>query len=111
MAEQHRNLDRDALLLVADVVAEGTASAMRCTVHNLSSGGMMAQGQPEPAVGARVSVTLRNLSVVQGKVVWAENGRFGITFDREIDPEAVRAPVALATFLADSMRMRQRAGT
>lgn len=103
--------DRDSLLLVADIVPEGEASSARFTVRNLSPGGMMAQGDRELALGARVSVTLRNIGAVQGKVAWAENGRYGIAFDHEIDPQAVRAPVALATFLSDSMKLRPRAGT
>ena len=51
---------------------------------------------------------LYNLASSQGKVAWAENGRYGIAFYREIDPQAVRAPVALATFLSDSLKLRAR---
>lgn len=102
--------DRDSLLLVADIVAEGTTSAQRYTVRNLSPGGMMAQGEDTLPTGARVSVTLRNIGAVQGRVAWAENGRYGIAFDREIDPHAVRAPVALSEYLADSMKLRARPG-
>jgi hypothetical protein len=100
--------DRYTLLLVADIVAEGEASASRFTVRNLSPGGMMAQGEGTLVIGARVAVTLRNIGAVQGKVAWAEKGRYGIAFDHEIDPQAVRAPVALATFLSDSMKLRTR---
>jgi hypothetical protein len=100
--------DRDTLLLVADIVPEGEASAQRHTVRNLSPGGMMAQGGAALATGARVSVSLRNIGTVQGKVAWAENGRYGIAFDTEIDPQAVRAPVALSSFLSDSLKLRPR---
>lgn len=102
--------DRDTLLLVADIVAEGGASAGRFTVRNLSPGGMMAQSGGNLAAGARVSVTLRNIGAVQGTVAWAENGRYGIAFDHEIDPQAVRAPVALATFLSASLKLRPGTG-
>lgn len=105
--EGHR--ERDSLLLVADIVAEGAVSAARFTVRNLSPGGMMAQGSDSLPEGARVSVTLRNIGAVLGKVAWAENGRYGISFDSEIDPQAVRAPVALATFLSDTLKLRPRA--
>lgn len=108
MALSNRHPDRDTLLLVADVVAAGSASAVRYTVRNLSPGGMMVQGDAGLASGSRVSVTLRNIGAVQGKVAWAEDGRFGITFDHEIDPQAVREPVALATFLSDSIKLRPR---
>jgi hypothetical protein len=100
--------DRDTLLLVADIVAEGEASSCRFMIRNLSPGGLLAQGDGALVTGARVSVTLRNIGTVQGKVAWAENGRYGIAFDREIDPQAVRAPVALATFLSDSLKLRAR---
>lgn len=103
--------DRYRLLLVADIVAEGNASAARYTVRNLSPGGMMAQGEGTLPAGSRVSVTLRNVGTIQGKVAWAENGRYGIAFDSEIDPQAVRAPVALSTFLSDSLKARPRAGS
>ena len=105
-----RHPERDTLLLVADIVAEGETTSARHTVRNLSPGGMMAQGGDPLTAGARVSVTLRNIGTVQGKVAWAENGRYGIFFDQEIDPQAVRAPVALASFLSDTLKHRPRAG-
>lgn len=108
MTVPNRHPDRDSLLLVADIVAEGEASAVRHTVRNLSPGGMMAQGGAPLATGARVSVNLRNIGTVQGKVAWAENGRYGIAFDKEIDPQAARAPVALSSFLSDSIKLRPR---
>lgn len=101
--------DRDTLLLVADIVAEGEASTARYTVRNLSPGGMLAQGEHPLAIGARVSVSLRNIGTVQGKVAWAKNSRYGIAFDKEIDPQAVRAPVALSTFVSESLKLRPRA--
>lgn len=101
--------DRDTLLLVADIVAEGEASSFRFTVRNLSAGGLMAQGDHPLELGKSVAVTLRNLGPVQGKVAWVESGRYGITFDREIDPQAVRAPKALADFLSDTIQMRKHA--
>lgn len=110
MTALNEHTDRDSLLLVADITAEGRASAVKHTVRNLSPGGMMAQGGTPLPVGARVLVTLRNISTVQGKVAWAENGRYGISFDHEIDPQAVRAPVALSSFLSDTMKLCSRAG-
>lgn len=102
--------DRDSLLLFADIVAEGQVSAARHTVRNLSPGGMMAQGGSPLAAGARVSITLRNIGAVQGKVAWAENGRYGIAFDQDIDPQAVRGPVALSNFLSDTIKLGPRPG-
>lgn len=103
-----RHPDRNSLLLGADIVAEGTLTACRYTVRNLSPGGMMAQGRDPLPAGARISITLRNIGAVQGRVAWAEEGRYGISFDQEIDPQAVPAPVALADYLAGSMKVRAR---
>ena len=109
MSIENRHPDRDTLLLVADIVSEGEASAARFKVRNLSPGGMMAQGDHALKVGSKVSVALRNIGAVVGKVAWSENGRYGIAFDHEIDPQAVRAPVALSDFLSDAMKLRSRA--
>lgn len=109
MSTENSHPDRDTLLLVADIVAEGEVCAARFRVRNLSPGGMMAQGEHSLRVGARVSVTLRHIGAVVGKVAWAEAGRYGIAFDHDIDPQAVRAPVALSDFLSDSLKLRTRA--
>lgn len=69
---------------------------------------MMVQGEHALTAGARVSVTLRNIGAVQGKVAWARNARYGISFDNEIDPQAVRAPVALSAFVSESLKLRPR---
>jgi hypothetical protein len=101
--------ERDTLLLVADIVAEGETSTFRFMVRNLSAGGLMAQGDHALELGRKVSVTMRNVGTVQGKVAWVENGRYGIAFDHEIDQQAVRAPTALAAFLSDTIKLRPRA--
>lgn len=100
--------DRDTLLLVAEIVSEGEVNAARYTVRNLSPGGMLAQGDHLLAAGARVTIALRNLAPVTGRVAWADGARYGIAFDCEIDPRSVRAPVALAEFLSDTIKLRPR---
>ena len=94
---------------IADITAEGSLSAERFTVRNLSAGGMMAQGVGHLTDGARVSVTLRNVGRVGGTVAWTDNDRYGIAFDRPIDPFAVRAPVAVEAFVSDTLKLRPRA--
>jgi hypothetical protein len=72
----------------------GTLSAR---VRNLSGGGMMVELAEEPEDelqrGERLSAELRNIGRVKGEVAWVGGRRFGIKFDREIDPEAARKPV------------------
>jgi hypothetical protein len=75
-------------------VERGTLSAR---VRNLSGGGMMVELAEEPEDelqrGERLSAELRNIGRVKGEVAWVGGRRFGIKFDREIDPEAARKPV------------------
>ncbi|NNM76315.1 PilZ domain-containing protein [Sphingomonas sp. ID1715] len=67
-------------------------------VRNLSAGGMMIElaEEPEPEIvrGQRLTAELRNIGRVKGEIAWCEGRRFGIRFDREIDPEAARKPVS-----------------
>ncbi len=63
-------------------------------VRNLSAGGMMVQLEqapdPEWAPGDLIAAELRNIGIIKGEVAWAGGRRFGIKFDREIDPELAR---------------------
>jgi hypothetical protein len=66
-------------------------------VRNLSGGGMMVELAEEPEDelqrGERLSAELRNIGRVKGEIAWVGGRRFGIKFDREIDPEAARKPI------------------
>ena len=66
-------------------------------VRNLSTGGMMVEfaNEPEPELecGQRLVAELRNIGRVSGEIAWAAGRRFGVKFDREIDPEQARKPV------------------
>ena len=88
-----RQVDRDSLLLIAQVRIGGADAEYRVKVRNLSAGGMMAEGEAPVARGVRVSVGLRNVGWVQGSVAWRQDDRFGIAFVEEIDPKEARAPV------------------
>src|SRR6478752_6394993 len=91
-----RQLSRDSLFVMAKVRVEEDASGAEHTVkvRNLSSGGMMAEGNVKVARGSLVHVELRNLGWVPGTVAWKQDERFGIAFMEEIDAKAVRAPTA-----------------
>lgn len=92
-----RQIERDSLLLLADVRIDGGSTSHRVKVRNLSAGGMMAEGDLRATRGALVTVELRNLGEVQGSVAWVQDNRFGIAFAEEIDPKVVRAPAANPT--------------
>ena len=90
-----RQLSRDSLFLMAKVKVEGDLAGHehRVKVRNLSSGGMMAEGDAKVARGAMVRVELRNIGWVEGSVAWKQDNRFGIAFMEEIDPRIARAPM------------------
>lgn len=88
-----RDVDRDSLFLMADLVCEGSQIATRVKVRNLSAGGMMVEGDLRLKRGARVAVELRNIGPVAGVVVWVRTPRFGIALEQEIDPMLARTQV------------------
>jgi hypothetical protein len=89
-----RQVERDSLLLLAQVRVDGAGADYSVKVRNLSAGGMMAEGKAPVARGALVSVALRNIGWVDGTVAWKQDDRFGIAFVEEIDPKIARAPVS-----------------
>lgn len=60
-----------------------------CRVRNLSSGGLMAECDGPLAMGDHVRIELRNLSVLDGEVVWVKAGRTGVRFFAPIDVTAL----------------------
>jgi hypothetical protein len=88
-----RQVDRDSLFLMADVRVDGSESASRVKVRNLSAGGMMAEGDLKVARGSLVTVGLRNIGEVEGSIAWVQDYRFGIAFVEEIDPKLARAQI------------------
>ena len=89
-----RQVERDSLLLLAQLRVDGGGTEYRVKVRNLSAGGMMAEGEVPVARGSLVSVELRNIGRIGGSVAWTQECRFGIAFVDEIDPKLARAPVA-----------------
>jgi hypothetical protein len=53
------------------------------------------KSEPEPDLeqGQAVVAELRNIGRIKGEIAWAEGLRFGVKFDREIDPELARQPL------------------
>jgi len=85
---------RDSVFLHATVTAtHGEASGV-FRIRNISSGGLMAEGPVSFHAGDELDIDLRNVGTVHGRVAWAAEGRFGIMFDRLIDPKVTRMPVA-----------------
>ena len=89
---EHRQIGRDSLFVLADVRIDGGETVQRVKVRNLSAGGMMAEGLGKPVRGQFVWVDVRNIGWVEGSVAWVQDNRVGIAFREEIDPKIVRAP-------------------
>lgn len=85
-----REKSRDSLFLQAVLAIGGFPDPVTVRVRNLSAGGMLAEAKAVVAEGTSVLVDLTNVGTVPGRVVWANGGKFGVAFDRTIDPQAVR---------------------
>ncbi|MDC0887329.1 PilZ domain-containing protein, partial [Altererythrobacter sp.] len=80
--------------LMAELRLDGASDAPRVKVRNLSAGGMMAEGDAKVERGARLSVNLRNIGWIEGNVAWVQDNRFGIAFEKEVDPALARLPAS-----------------
>lgn len=89
-----RGARRDSLFLKASVSCPLLPEPVDVVVRNISAGGMLADTPDDFPIGTQLTVTLRNIGAVSGRIVWAQAGRFGISFDHPVDPQAVRKPVA-----------------
>lgn len=85
-----RSASRDSLFLSTEVMVEGARKPVSVRVRNLSSGGMMIDGNAVFHEGAVVSAALRGIGAVAGRIAWIAEGRAGIAFDQEIDPKEAR---------------------
>lgn len=101
----HRQIERDSLFVMADLRVDGVDSDQRVKVRNLSAGGMMAEGDVKVQAGAAVEVNIRNIGWVEGSVAWIQENRFGIAFHEEIDPKVARASQAAPGANASLLRL------
>ena len=88
----HRQLSRDSLFLMAELRLPGADALGRVKVRNLSAGGMMAEGNVKAVRGTLVEVNIRNVGWVEGAIAWVQGDRCGIAFSEDIDPMIARAP-------------------
>lgn len=87
---------RDSMLLlvmISDVQGDELGKAI---IRNISCTGMLVEGDLVLKEGQIVRFQMRNIGELSGEVMRIEGGRIGIHFHREIDPLAVRRPVAKA---------------
>lgn len=84
---------RDSLLLMAQMTLGDEAAPRDVRVRNISEGGLMAELPISVEIGTPVSLNLRGVGAVSGRIAWCTQGRVGVAFDRQIDPTLVRKPV------------------
>lgn len=85
--------ERDSVFLLAELRIHGLIGTAQVRVRNLSSGGLMAE-MPNPVPpDSAVEIEIRGLGPIPGRVVWQTEGRAGIAFDTEIDPQLARKPI------------------
>jgi PilZ domain len=87
-----RQAARDSLFLSADVRVDGAAQSVTVRVRNLSSGGMMIDANSAFRTGSLLVADLRGIGEITGSIAWLAEGRAGVAFDREIDPQLARMP-------------------
>lgn len=87
---------RDSLFLLADLMIEENGEQHKVKVRNLSAGGMMVESDLDVAQGQSIVVNLRNIGPVRGEIAWARSGRFGVAFNRPVNPKLARKPVGTA---------------
>ena len=92
-ARSPRGRGRDSLFLTARLVLPGARDPIDARVRNLSAGGLMLEVERPVEDGVGVTLTMRGVGEVTGKVAWCAEGRIGIAFDRPIDPKLARKPV------------------
>lgn len=86
----YRILPRDSLFVLAELRLQHTGETHSVKVRNLSATGLMGEGDVRVLAGQLISVNLRNLGWVDGRVAWVQESRFGIAFTQEIDHLLVR---------------------
>lgn len=104
VAALSRGADRDSLFLQAGLILPGSPDPVTVRVRNLSPGGMLAEANVKVVQGAAVEVDLRNVGPVAGRVIWVGEGKFGLAFDRPVDPQAVRRQVVSGSDLPPHLR-------
>lgn len=101
-SEEGQRSPRDSLLLLSVLHDHNGAEIGPAKIRNLSSTGMLAEANVALSIGERLHFELRGIGPASGIVVREEPGRFryGIQFDRPVDPTLARRPITGTTAVA-----------
>ena len=92
---------RDSLFMKATVRCDRINHSFDVVVRNVSAGGMLVDSKLDLTNGDRVVTLFDGVGEVPGRVVWVQQGRFGVAFDVTINPQLVRKPVKTRAKAAD----------
>ena len=79
------------LFMVAKLKVEGAGEGL-CRVRNISSGGLMLESRMPLRPDSFVSIELRGMRTLAGRIVWSQNGRAGVSFDQPVTVEELVGP-------------------
>ena len=85
-----RALSRESIFLSAVVFFASGKEPLTVRVRNISGGGMMIDCALGGVIGEEVTVDIKSIGRLKGRIAWAVAPRLGIAFDHEIDPKAAR---------------------
>lgn len=88
-----RTRARDSLFLIARLTLPDEREAREVRVRNLSEGGLMVELDRDVAENSAVTLTMRGIGEMTGRVAWSAEGRIGVALDRPINPRLARKPV------------------
>lgn len=96
MPAAKRGMDRDSLLLKAEIRFANAKEEREVRIRNLSAGGLMAEVPTGLVRGERIEINLHSIGWVCGHVAWVSDGRVGIAFDHPINPKDARKPLGVS---------------
>lgn len=92
-ASAQRAGSRDSLFLMGRLTLGDESQPRDVRIRNLSEGGLMIEIGRPIALDMTLTLNLRGIGDVTGRVAWCAEGRVGIALDRPIDPMLARKPV------------------
>lgn len=84
-----RRPNRDSMFLSAQLTL-GSDAPREVRVRNLSERGLMAELDRAVAPGTAVTLELRGIGRITGRIAWFAEGRAGVALDQDIDPARAR---------------------
>ncbi|WP_221792579.1 PilZ domain-containing protein [Aquisediminimonas sediminicola] len=83
-ATEHQGNDRITTIFRPVAINVGTFQGL-CLVRNISPEGMMGHVHTDIEVGASITVQMLGDLDLEGRIIWANDGRIGVQFNRRID--------------------------